>query len=41
VEFYSLRPIKAGEELTCDYGETHHDGRLPCRCGSVRCRGAL
>jgi SET domain-containing protein len=41
VEFYSLRPIEAGEELTCDYGETHHDGRLPCRCGSARCRGAL
>jgi SET domain-containing protein len=41
VEFYSLRPIEAGEELTCDYGETHHNGRLPCRCGSARCRGAL
>lgn len=41
VEFYSLRPVAAGEELTCDYGETHHDGRLPCRCGSERCRGYL
>lgn len=41
VEFYSLRRIEAGEELTCDYGETHHDGRLPCRCGSARCKGAL
>lgn len=41
VEFYSLRPIEAGEELTCDYGETHHDGRLPCRCGSAKCRGRL
>jgi SET domain-containing protein len=41
VEFYSLRRIEAGEELTCDYGETHHDGRLPCRCGSARCRGRL
>ncbi len=41
VEFYSLRPIAAGEEVTCDYGETHHDGRLACRCGSPRCRGAL
>ena len=38
VEFYSLRRIKAGEELTCDYGETHHEGQLPCRCGSERCR---
>ena len=41
VEFYSLRRIEAGEEVTCDYGETHHGGRLPCRCGSARCRGAL
>ena len=41
VEFYSLRPIAAGEELTCDYGETHHEGRLACRCGSERCKGRL
>ncbi|MET0645589.1 MAG: SET domain-containing protein-lysine N-methyltransferase [Pyrinomonadaceae bacterium] len=41
VEFYALRRLKAGEELTCDYGETHHDGKLPCRCGSARCRGRL
>lgn len=41
VEFYSLRRVAAGEELTCNYGETHHDGRLPCRCGSERCRGRL
>ena len=41
VEFYSLRPIAAGEEVTCDYGETHHDGCLACRCGSARCRRAL
>ena len=41
VEFYSLRPIGAGEEVTCDYGETHHEGRLPCRCGSSGCRGRL
>jgi SET domain-containing protein len=41
VEFYSLRPVGAGEELTCDYGETHHDGALECRCGSLKCRGRL
>jgi SET domain-containing protein len=41
VEFYALRRVEAGEELTCDYGETHHDGRLACRCGSPRCRGRL
>jgi uncharacterized protein len=38
VELYSLRKIRAGEELTCDYGETHHDGTLPCQCGSAQCR---
>lgn len=41
VEFYSLRPIRKGEELTCDYGETHHDGKLPCKCGAANCRGFI
>ncbi|MEO8223850.1 MAG: SET domain-containing protein-lysine N-methyltransferase [Gammaproteobacteria bacterium] len=38
-EFYALRRIRAGEELTVDYGLSHHDGHLRCRCGSARCRG--
>lgn len=38
VEFYTRRPIRKGEELTCDYGETHHEGTLPCRCGASNCR---
>lgn len=41
VEFYALRAIAPGEELTCDYGETHHDGALRCRCGSEGCRERL
>jgi uncharacterized protein len=41
VEFYALRTIRPGEELTCDYGETHHNGALPCRCGSEQCRRRL
>ena len=41
VEFYSLKPIKKGEELTCDYGPTHHDGKLKCSCGSPNCKGYL
>lgn len=41
VEFFSLRTIAPGEEITVDYGETHHDGQLPCRCGAPGCRGAL
>lgn len=41
VEFYALRDIGSGEEITVDYGETHHEGRLACRCGAPGCRGAL
>jgi uncharacterized protein len=41
VEFYALLDIPSGAELTCDYGETHHHGKLKCRCGSGRCRGAI
>jgi hypothetical protein len=40
-EFYALRAIAKGEELTADYGESHHDGKLPCRCGAKRCRGFI
>ncbi|MBS0447143.1 MAG: SET domain-containing protein [Proteobacteria bacterium] len=41
VEFYALRPIMAGEEITVNYGETHHDGKLACRCGTPGCIGWL
>jgi SET domain-containing protein len=41
IEFYALRAIAIGEEITVDYGETHHEGRLACRCGAAGCRGAL
>ena len=41
VEFYALRAIRSGEEITVDYGETHHEGRLRCACGAPGCRGAL
>jgi SET domain-containing protein len=40
-EFYALRDIPAGTELTADYGETQHNGRLRCRCGASNCRGAI
>jgi SET domain-containing protein len=41
VEFYALRAIDTGEEITVDYGETHHAGRLVCRCGAPGCVGRL
>jgi SET domain-containing protein len=40
-EFYALRAIAKGEELTADYGRSHHDGKLPCRCGATKCRGFI
>ena len=40
-EFYALRAIARGEELTADYGESHHNGKLPCRCGAAKCRGFI
>lgn len=41
VEFYAMRDVAVGEELTVDYGESHHEGRLACRCGAPRCTGRL
>lgn len=41
VEFYALNFITEGEELTCNYGLTHHDGKLPCQCKSPNCKGYL
>ena len=38
-EFYALRRIRTGEELTVDYGRSHHDGLLACRCGAPGCSG--
>ena len=44
----SLRPIRAGEELTYDYGIVLDERHTPelkriwaCRCGSPRCTGTL
>jgi len=41
IEFYALRPIAPGEEITVNYGETHHEGKLRCRCGAEGCVGRL
>src|SRR5437660_4575402 len=37
-EFYTMRSVQAGEELTCAYGDSHHEGTLRCRCGTAKCR---
>jgi uncharacterized protein len=41
IEFYALRAIAVDEEITVNYGETHHEGRLTCRCGAPGCVGAI
>ena len=41
VEFYALRVIPPGEEITVNYGPTHHEGTLKCRCGAANCSGWL
>lgn len=41
IEFYALHPIKAGTELTLDYGDSHHNGKLRCTCRSATCRQFL
>jgi uncharacterized protein len=41
VEFYALRDIKPSEELTCNYGETHHNGKRACNCGAAGCVGFI
>jgi len=41
VEFYAMRDVKPGEELTVNYGETHHEGKLRCRCGAPGCIGRI
>lgn len=41
IEFYALRDIPVGEEITVNYGETHHEGTLKCQCGAPGCIGFL
>ncbi|MGI8436651.1 MAG: SET domain-containing protein [Chthoniobacterales bacterium] len=38
--FFSLRPIRAGEEITLDYSPSQHPNRR-CTCGAARCRGVI
>ncbi|MFG6448364.1 SET domain-containing protein [Roseateles sp. BYS180W] len=40
-EFFALRDIASGEEITCNYGQSHHAGRLRCSCGAAQCVGRL
>jgi uncharacterized protein len=41
IEIYAMHAIGVGDEITCDYGETHHAGQRACGCGAPNCRGAI
>jgi len=41
VEVYTRRAIRAGDELTVDYGITPHQGGMRCACGAPGCKGRL
>jgi hypothetical protein len=39
--FLSVRPIRAGEELTVNYNFRKGPKPIACRCGSPKCRGTI
>lgn len=39
--YFSLRPIKRGEELTIDYHFAPDVEVVPCACGAPECRGTI
>ncbi|KAK7492386.1 hypothetical protein BaRGS_00016259 [Batillaria attramentaria] len=41
IVIFAMRPIKKGEELTYDYKFPIEDVKIPCTCGSRRCRKYL
>ncbi|KAL0489521.1 histone-lysine N-methyltransferase [Acrasis kona] len=38
VVIYALKPIMVGEELTYDYKFPFEDEKIPCHCGSKKCK---
>jgi SET domain-containing protein len=39
--YLAIRNIRRGEELTVDYRFSDKIDEVPCRCGSLRCRGTI
>jgi uncharacterized protein len=39
--FFSRRTIQAGEELSLDYRFPKDSEKIPCHCGSRKCRGTI
>jgi uncharacterized protein len=41
INYFSLRDIRPGEELTVDYHFDKKVERVECRCGAEKCRGTI
>ena len=41
IQFYALRDISPGEEITIDYESTLHSDSKRCYCGAKTCRGTI
>jgi SET domain-containing protein len=41
IQFYALRDILPGEEITVDYINTLHPDKKRCTCGAENCRGTI
>jgi SET domain-containing protein len=41
IQFYALRDIHPGEEITLDYESTLHSDKKRCTCKSANCRGTI
>jgi SET domain-containing protein len=41
IQFYALRDISPGEEITVDYENTLHSDKKRCYCGAKTCRGTI
>ena len=41
IQFYALRDIHPGEEITLDYEMTLHSDKKRCGCKSPQCRGTI
>src|SRR5947209_1527203 len=41
IQFYALRDIHPGEEITIDYETTLHSDKKRCSCGAKTCRGTI
>ncbi|HEX8495406.1 MAG TPA: SET domain-containing protein-lysine N-methyltransferase [Pyrinomonadaceae bacterium] len=41
IQFYALRDILPGEEITLDYISTLHSDEKRCHCRAAKCRGTI